>query len=293
MVDRKSVSKVPPDNAASPFIKLAIVLVIVVGLAIYAFVALTGSQKSSPHQHAIGTTVTVNSLNRSILANRPVGYWPFDKVSSSMMAVDLTANHSDLTVVGHPVMDNVGPLAGSTTMTLNGKDQYAVDPTPSPAITTAHAWTLEMVINPATATQCPGGSNEGQVVGQYRGQWMYWSVGYCHGQLYLYDSNYTAPLSTVSVPASRWTQVIYSYSPGVSGNPPTVQVYVNGHLRSSGFVNALPPSSSIRMVVGRSFGYKSAYFAGSISDLAFYNRALSLSQLYGILLVRPIPVAGP
>jgi hypothetical protein len=88
-----------------------------------------------------------------------------------------------------------------------------------------------------------------------------------------YDGkNFTYNYAESIIPTNEWTNIIVVYSKG------EVKIYQNGILSITG-ICSIPQASSNPILIGARFSTPS-YFLGYIDDILFYDRVLSLEEIF-------------
>jgi hypothetical protein len=216
-----------------------------------------------------------------ILSHSPSNYWKLGE-SSGLTAAD-SAGSAPGTISGGVTLAQAGALAdGTTAMTFNGTTGKIVAGSGSlPAASTLEVW-----LNHAAAVQSPVVTITQAGVEQPT---LYIDAA---GKLWVYDAPNTG-LSSVSLLATGgWHHVVVVWDTG------TLRLYLDGVVDST-------IGSATRTVIGvgpiaighdPAFGAgTSAFFNGSLDEVAIYPRALTpteISDHYAARLTTAVPSAG-
>ena len=240
---------------------------------------------------SVSTTISITNVatqppsthyGQSVFADGPAAYWPLNE-SSGATAADLSGNGDTAEYLGGGFTYGVpSPVEGTggQGVTLNGSTSQIVASQP---ITNPTDYSEEMWFKTTTTTggtlmgfgTAPAGTGSTS-----RDRLVYMAN---NGQLYF--AVYAGTSVTIHTPLSyndgKWHQVTATEGPDgmhlyVDGQQVAVDATVTGAQNYLGYWRVGAESLS-----GWSNSPTSNYFAGSVSDVAFYNTELSSTQVLG------------
>ena len=197
-----------------------------------------------------------------------IGHWKFDEVIGTA-AADSSGNNRTGTLTNGPLW-TLGKI--SNALSLDGVNDYVS--IPSTLDVAALPFTLSAWVSPSSyadyatiiakrTTYSPSGMRFGLLLQPGSGR--VWLQSYSSDTIF----SYTPPLNT-------WTHIT------VVANTANTQLYVNGVLQQSLGAFTLGTGATAQMRIGNVPDGPDQY-AGKLDDVRVYNRALSTSEIVGVM----------
>jgi hypothetical protein len=262
-----------PVGSNSPILTLAPLTLADSG---YYYVVVTNGYGSAQSETNYLMVVPTSGYDALVAAAGPVAFWPLNE-SSGTTAYDYWSGY-DATYIGGYTLDQItNPATGEAGAQFDGASGYALTPYDAalnPPVFSAEAWVnpLNVPASEFCVLSC------GQFASSGRSGWLiYQFPGYWNFRTYYDNTTATAVnLNGVSVPLiESWTHL------AVTWDGTTARLYVNGVLEGSQV-----PTTTPNYVPGASGGFcigaradVSFYWGGAVSDVAFYNRALTALEI--------------
>jgi hypothetical protein len=243
----------------------------------------TGSMTFSHNSGTVLLTATTatshtfggSSLNKVVVNDGLIGYWPMDE--NSGVALSDRSGYDQTGAFGNPPTwtTSSAPLASSnpSALSFNGTNSFTSVPWNSrfdlPGDLTVAFWAYRAA-GSSTWTRMVG-KGTGATTVNY-GVWTGPAIGYkAYFQQYTAAGGVSINLTgTTPLAIGTW----YHIACTVTGN--TVRIYINGVLDATGTRTAVPGMSTDPLVFG---GYSGSFFNGSLDDVRLYNRAIASTEI--------------
>jgi hypothetical protein len=224
---------------------------------------------------AMAHTFGGSSLNKVIVNDGLIGYWPMDE--NSGVALSDRSGYDQTGAFGNPPTwtTSSAPLSSSnpSALSFNGTNSFATVPWNSrfdlPGDLTVAFWAYRAA-GSSTWTRMVGKGTAANAVNY--GVWTGPAIGYkAYFQQYTAAGGVSIDLTgTTPLAIGTW----YHIACTVTGN--TVRIYINGVLDATGTRTAVPGMSTDPLGIG---GYGGSYFNGILDDLRLYNRAIASTEI--------------
>lgn len=225
----------------------------------------------------------------AVALDRPVSYWRMGDSATTLSGTtqttlrDIGSAKLHASISGSVTLGATGALTGDNNkaMTLSGSSSnYASVIAGASALDLTSAVTVECWMKPAATTGSFGLVERTTASGTSNKQWALFTY-YTGGVNYVYwrgiksTTSYNATYTIgASMSTSAWMHIVGTYD----GN--NLKLYVNGVLRSTTAVGgALDTASNGIVFLGR-LGDTSYVLNGSLDEVAIYDHALSVDQVY-------------
>ncbi len=265
-----------PVGGNSPTLTLTNVSAVDNGNYAVTVVNSYGLAKSGTNHLTVVTSP--NLYTTDVVKDSPNAFWPLNE-SSGSIANDYSGNGKNGTNNGGITLSVAGPRppayqgfdAGNTAYQFDGGSAY-IDCGTGPSLSGLTDFTLEAWIN-TTATA------NGMIIQQrsssgYNGEYEFQVTAGGNLEFMIYGNGYQYDFTTTqTVNDGQWHYVAAVRS-GSNG-----YIYIDGKLAASASGTPAPLDPTIQTYIGSDQRGSSAYFNGSISDLAIYGTALSANDI--------------
>ncbi len=238
---------------------------------------LYGHTNTQPIALTFVSPPTGHPVEAAMMADHPVAYWPLNELAGTT-AIDYAGGNNGTYGASGVTYGVPGPLGDpNTAVSFDGTSGRVVVPY-SPALNPSGPFTVEFWAQPSALGTIPISSMVRPArTGGYE---FYMSINYGGYEFHTAaNGGYNMGIGDGSAPPlGRWAHVA-----GVWDGT-KVSLYINGYsvyTSNNNFTNSNPPfipNGSTPFYIG-SRSDSVGYFSGAMSDVAFYNYALSESQL--------------
>jgi hypothetical protein len=227
---------------------------------------------------ATATTVTPPtapsppSYRATVLADRPVAYWPMDEKSGKVMA-DLSPTHDNGTYTGSPALGQAGPagIPASAAAAFDGSSSWASAPdVPALRVNTI---TIELWLKKRSNTYYGVFVGKNVLAGHGAGSSWFSLLNHgTDGRLeFRVASDDSTLTSSASLALNTWYYVVATY------DGTTARLYINGALDSSVAFAGVPNQTNDPVYLGRrSDGWGTD---ASLCQVAIYPAALPAARI--------------
>ena len=217
---------------------------------------------------ALAGKSTMTPYQATVLADRPISYWPLDESSGSTATDALGKNNGSLLVNAQRLGQSAAPGLG-TAVRFDGATER-IDIPHSASLALSQTFTIEMWIKPEGSA----GSTLAPLLD--RAPWQF-SVFYYSGGANFYDARYETSYwsAYLGAPLNQWTHIVYVKDRnGVADN---WRGYVNGVEAFRMTHDFTLPATTNPMTLGSIPGYTG--FTGCMDEVAIYGHALTADQV--------------
>ncbi len=262
-----------------PRISALFLLVIASGCSLVSLDGLTGGP-GPPDASSGGSDAEAGMATgypAQVLADAPLAYWRFDEASGKKTAVDSSGHGNDATYQGGITLGAPGALAGDsdTAATFDGTSGFVTAGNLF-AFSGQTAFSLEAWVSVQPQSSYVGVITRNDAVGGPPSEGFLLFVdpsGGPFGFQRLDGPNTSTAASVASPAASGFTYVVATFD-GLA-----LVVYVNGESQGSQTAAFSIVGAVADFVVGAEAGGADHFFAGTLDEVAVYDKALSANEV--------------